>query len=381
MRYPAHIPPDDLVKDLKAGEAVVLGLMSGSSLDGVDLCLARFGYGPQRPWTYRILSARTLPYPAELQERLRHSPQGTRSELSQLDVELGQWWGHEIVAFLESYRQSGGEEAPILLASHGHTVDHRPERGYTYQIGHPAWLHALTGLPVIHDFRSADVALGGQGAPLVPMGDDLLFGHYQACLNLGGIANVSWENNGVRKACDLTFCNTALNRFAQRVGMAMDRDGILSENGRLLPDVLQVWDAAPWYRETGARSLDTATFEQQFEPITLTQSYDPGDLCYTWCEHSARVLAKALDACSGPSDLRKNGQVLLSGGGAAHPVLLRCLSQKTKWSPVVAEAELRDFKEALIFGLLGLLHALGRPNVLGSGTGAPYHHRSGSRIG
>lgn len=381
MRHPAHLTPDELLKDLNVGEAVVLGLMSGSSLDGVDLCLARIGYGPQRPWAYRILFARTLPYPAELQERLRQASQGTRVDLSNLDVELGQWWGREILGFLDSFRSSGGEDVPLLLASHGHTVDHNPQRGYTYQIGHPAWLHTLTGLPVIHDFRSADVALGGQGAPLVPMGDALLFGNYQACLNLGGIANLSWEENGVRRACDLTFCNTALNRFAQRAGMAMDRDGILSQNGRLLPEVLQAWDAAPWYRETGARSLDTATFEQQFEPVTLAGDYAPADLCYTWCEHSARVLAQALNACSDGSDTGKNGQILVSGGGAAHPVLLRSLAQKTIWTPLVADSELRDFKEALIFGLLGLLHTLDLPNVLGSGTGAPFHHRSGSRMG
>lgn len=174
-----------MLSHVQAGEAVVLGLMSGSSLDGLDLCLARFGYGPTRPWSYQILKSRTIPYDEALQERLRRAPMAARQELLDLDVDLGRRWAHEINRLLQDPPPSGPHDAPCLVASHGHTIDHRPKRGYTYQIGNPAWLHALTGLPVVHDFRSADVALGGQGAPLVPMGDALLFGDYNACLNLG----------------------------------------------------------------------------------------------------------------------------------------------------------------------------------------------------
>ena len=366
---------------VQAGEAVVLGLMSGSSLDGVDLCLARFGYGPTRPWSYKILKSRTVPYDEVFQERLRRAPMAARQELLDLDVDLGRWWAHEISRLLQDTPPSGPHDAPCLVASHGHTIDHRPDRGYTYQIGNPAWLHAMTGLPVVHDFRSADVALGGQGAPLVPMGDALLFGNYNACLNLGGIANLSWEEQGLRKAFDIAFCNTPLNRFAQRAGLSMDRDGVLSQKGRLIPELLSAWDAAPWYQQTGARSLDTATFEEQFEPPTQQQAYLPEDLCYTWCVHWAGVTAKALDACNESSHNNGRGRVLVSGGGAAHPMLLRCLSERTTMEIVIAEPELRDFKEALVFGLLGLLHQLELPNVLGSGTGCPYNHRSGSRLG
>ena len=381
MRWAAQLGPEAMFGGLQAGEAVVLGLMSGSSLDGVDLCLARFGYGPTRPWSYQILSARTIPYEQDLQERLRRAPLANRQELLDLDVELGRWWALEINHLLQDRSGFGPHDAPLLLASHGHTVDHRPDRGYTYQIGSPSWLHALTGLPVVHDFRSADVALGGQGAPLVPMGDALLFGDYLACLNLGGIANLSWEENGIRKAFDLAFCNTALNRFAQRAGLSMDLDGVLSQKGQLIPELLNAWNSAPWYQQTGARSLDTATFEQQFEPPTHHSSYLPEDLCYTWCVHWAGVTAKALEACSHGPNNNDRDRVLVSGGGAAHPMLLRCLAERTSLDLVVAEPELRDFKEALVFGLLGLLHHLGLPNVLGSGTGCPYNHRSGSRLG
>lgn len=381
MRLAAHLSLEAMLSHVQAGEAVVLGLMSGSSLDGLDLCLARFGYGPTRPWSYQILKSRTIPYDEALQERLRRAPMAARQELLDLDVDLGRRWANEINRLLQDTPPSGPHDAPCLVASHGHTIDHRPERGTTYQIGNPAWLHALTGLPVVHDFRSADVALGGQGAPLVPMGDALLFGDYNACLNLGGIANLSWEEQGLRKAFDIAFCNTALNRFAQRAGLSMDRDGVLSQKGRLIPELLSAWDAAPWYQQTGARSLDTATFEEQFEPPTQQQAYLPEDLCYTWCVHWAGVTAKALDACNESSHNNGRGRVLVSGGGAAHPMLLRCLSERTTMEIVIAEPELRDFKEALVFGLLGLLHQLGLPNVLGSGTGCPYNHRSGSRLG
>lgn len=381
MRLPASLSLDAMLGHVQAGEAVVLGLMSGSSLDGLDLCLARFGYGPSRPWSYEILRSRTIAYDEALQERLRRAPMAARQDLLDLDVELGRRWAYEINHLLQEPPPLSPLHAPCLVASHGHTIDHRPERGFTYQIGNPAWLHALTGLPVVHDFRSADVALGGQGAPLVPMGDALLFGDYSACLNLGGIANLSWEVHGLRKAFDIAFCNTALNRFAQRAGLPMDRDGVLSQKGRIIPELLSVWDAAPWYQQTGARSLDTATFEEQFEPPTRLQAYLPEDLCYTWCVHWAGVTAKALEACNGSSHNNSRDRVLISGGGGAHPVLLRCLSERTTMEIIVAEPELRDFKEALVFGLLGLLHQLELPNVLGSGTGCPYNHRSGSRLG
>ncbi|MFM7912521.1 MAG: anhydro-N-acetylmuramic acid kinase, partial [Bacteroidota bacterium] len=187
-------------------------------------------------------------------------------------------------------------ERPLLLASHGHTVCHRPGSGYSLQIGSAAHLHAITGLPVVHDFRNGDIALGGQGAPLVPMGDALLFGDYDACLNLGGIANISWgprptvEEAPLRHACDLSFCNTALNFFASLAGLSMDTDGHLAAQGQRQEELLERWSSAIWYRQQGARSLDTTAFQAQFWDTALSDRFSPQDLCYNWCLHLAEVL-------------------------------------------------------------------------------------------
>lgn len=383
--WPLDAPWSKCLAQAPEGESLVLGLMSGTSLDGLDCCLARIAHGRQLPWPYEIVEAVTFPYSPDFQERLRLSPSLLPDDLMALDAELGLLWGRWVLDFLNKDRVGNPHrtERPLLLASHGHTVCHRPGSGYSLQIGSAAHLHAITGLPVVHDFRNGDIALGGQGAPLVPMGDALLFGDYDACLNLGGIANISWgpkptvEEAPLRHACDLSFCNTALNFFASLAGLSMDTDGHLAAQGQRQEELLGRWSSAIWYRQQGARSLDTAAFQAQFWDTALADRFSPQDLCYNWCLHLAEVLERSMS----PVAKTQAGKILVSGGGAAHPVLMHALQQNLDWHLVQAEPKVRDFKEALVFGLLGLLHHLELPNVLGCSTGSPANHRSGILCG
>lgn len=381
----------DLLGHAPDGESLVLGLMSGTSLDGLDCCLSRITHSSKLPWSFEIVQAVTYPYPPEWQERLRLSPNLLPAELMALDADLGRLWGKWVMDFLDKFRlrnprhagQAGQTPQPLLIASHGHTVCHNPASGYSLQIGSAAHLHAITGLPIVHDYRRGDIALGGQGAPLVPMGDALLFGDYEACLNLGGIANISWgpkptlEAIPIRHACDLTFCNTALNFFASLAGLSMDTDGHLAAQGERQEELLERWSSAAWYRHQGSRSLDTATFQTQFWASDMVERFTPQDLCYNWCLHLAQVLERSIQGIA----KGQTGTILISGGGASHPVLLHCLQQKSDWHLIQAEPMVRDFKEALIFGLLGLLHHLKLPNVLACSTGASANHRSGILCG
>jgi anhydro-N-acetylmuramic acid kinase len=373
------------------GESLVLGLMSGTSLDGLDCCLARIAHSANLPWCFEMVHADTYPYPVEWQERLRQSPCLLPTELMALDTDLGVLWGKWVLDFLEKYRlsnpgqagQSGQASQPLLIGSHGHTVCHNPASGYSLQIGSAAHLHAITGLPIVHNFRNGDIARGGQGAPLVPIGDALLFGDYHGCLNLGGIANISWgpaptiDKAPFRQAFDLTFCNTALNFFASLAGLSMDADGRLAAQGEPRDELLERWSSASWYQIQGARSLDTTAFQEQFWTTGLSDRFTPQDLCYNWCLHLAQVLEPVISKISGGQP----GKILVSGGGTAHPVLMRCLQHKSDLLLIQADPMVRDFKEALIFGLLGLLHYFNLPNVLGHSTGADFNHRSGARIG
>lgn len=383
--FPLDASWSQLLAHAPQGESLVLGLMSGTSLDGLDCCLVRIIHSKQLPWHFEILDAVTYPYSPDFQERLRQSPCLLPAEFMVLDAELGILWGNWVMDFLNKYRQKNPNlaERPLLLASHGHTVCHSPNSGYSLQIGSAAHLHIITGLPIVHDFRNGDIALGGQGAPLVPMGDALLFGDYQACLNLGGIANISWGPKPtlnaapIRQACDLTFCNTALNFFASLAGMDMDADGQLATQGQRQQGLLEHWSSAVWYQNQSTRSLDTAAFQEQFWASDLNGRFNPQDLCYNWCLHVAEVLERTTRTISKDHP----GKILVSGGGAAHPVLMSSMQQKSNLLLIKAEPMVQDFKEALIFGLLGLLHHLNLPNVLGHSTGASANHRSGARVG
>ncbi len=342
-----------------------IGTMSGTSLDGLDLVCARFSEESGK-WTFRILATRVISYEAEWKQRLAGAPSFTGHELALLHVDFGKFTGMAVKEFAASL-----PEEPLLVASHGHTVFHRPEAGLSLQIGSGADIAAQSGLTTVCDFRSLDVALGGQGAPLVPAGDRLLFGDYEVCLNLGGFANFSFEKKDRRMASDICPANTVLNLLAQKPGRPFDVDGRTAAAGEIDDALLAQLNALAFYRQAAPKSLGREWLEKHFLPVLNHSSVSVPDLLRTVTEHIALQIA---DATAGIP----TGSMLVTGGGAHNRFLISRIRALVKHRVVLPAPEIIDFKEALIFAFLGVLRYNGRPNCLSSATGAAYDNSGGA---
>ena len=341
---------------------LAIGLMSGSSLDGIDLALVRLTSDGGH-YAYTMVDAETLAYPEDWHKRLADAFLARPETLRPLDLEYGAYLGDCIKAFATRHGV-----VPDFVASHGHTVFHKPEQRYTLQIGDGQAIADHCGLLTINDFRSEDVGKGGQGAPLVPIGDRLLFGDYTLCLNIGGIANISYEHQGRRIAYDLCIANQALNWLAQREGLDYDKDGMLARQGHLDPALLARLNDAPYYRQAPPKSLGREFFETFQRP--LLEGVDTGTALATFTEHVALQIAQAVEAVP-------QGTLLATGGGALNTYLIERLQHHTHHRVVVPDRQTVNYKEALIFALLGLLRLEGSTNVLCSVTGAPTDSCSG----
>lgn len=354
-----------MAESLNPAQRTVIGLMSGTSLDGVDLAACRFEEN-SGTWSYSILYAETHSYPAEWKQRLTEAARSPADQVFETDAALGRHFGQLINTFL----QKSGIDAH-LIASHGHTLFHRPELGFTTQIGSGACIAAETALDTVCDFRSKDVALGGHGAPLVPLGDRLLFGEYTACLNLGGIANISFEQYDQRVAYDLCPVNMALNMVAQRMGLDYDPSGSNARTGNVDSALLNTLNGLAFYRKQGPKSLGREWFEREFS-VHLNPLVSATDLLRTLCEHIAMIHASEL------LKIARKGKVLLTGGGALNSYLVERIRALSEWEIIVPEQELVEFKEALVFAFLGNLFIENRMNVLCSSTGSRRSHVGGA---
>lgn len=335
----------------------VLGTMSGTSLDGLDLALCHF-METDDGWNYTVLSAATFPYDGDLRERLAGATGLSAYDFVRLDVDLARSMARTINRFL-----SGRVVAPDFIASHGHTIFHQPAAGLTSQIGSGAILAALTGITTVCDFRTVDVALGGQGAPLVPIGDELLFGHYDACLNLGGFSNISFRKEGRRVAFDVSPCNMALNYLANRAGLPFDPDGGIARKGTVDGALLERLNRLEFYRQTGAKSLGKEWFDAVFRPCLDESASSVEDKLRTLTEHIALQLAAA-------SRGRDGETMLVTGGGARNVYLMERLGKLGNKIIIIPDEQTVDFKEAIIFAFLGIIRMRGEVNCLQDVTGA-----------
>ena len=336
--------------------------MSGSSLDGLDIALVRFQEENDN-YRFQILEAETLPYPNEWKQRLSEAFHKQPEDLRQLDKGYGKYLGEQVLAFAKKH-----DVTPDFVASHGHTIFHRPEEHYTLQIGDGQELAKACGFTVINDFRNEDVSKGGQGAPLVPIGDKLLFGDYGICLNIGGIANVSYDENGQRIAYDICIANQALNHLAQMKGLDYDRDGELARSGEVNMDLLKRLNRHPFYGQLPPKSLGREFFETNQKDLLKDLSVE--DMLATFTEHIALQVALAV------SVLPKS-KLLVTGGGARNKFLMERLQARSSHKVVIPEKQIIDYKEALVFAFLGLLRMEGKTNVLASVTGAESDSCSG----
>lgn len=341
----------------------VVGLMSGTSLDGLDIALCEFSKTER--WAFKIEAASTIPYDSHWKNVLACLHRLNGEELMQSHTAYGSYLGEQVKRFLS--RQQGTID---FIASHGHTVFHRPADGFTFQAGCGATLAAVSGLPVVYDFRTADVALGGQGAPLVPIGDRLLFPEYAACLNLGGIANISFERDGKRLAYDIAPCNLLLNALAQRAGKEFDAGGDMAGRGTVNPALLSKLNEAGYYRRSSPKSLGREDVERDFLPL-LTSVGVLEDVMATVCRHIAEQIALSLTA------MDTSATLLVTGGGALHAHLLREIESACRMTVTTGSSELLHFKEALVFAFLGVLRMRSEVNVLSSVTGSERDHSAG----
>lgn len=343
----------------------VAGIMSGTSLDGVDIayCYLEEENGK---WEYSIVHAETIPYPIEWRTRLQQLPQASAMELANAHAAYGRYLGKLVHDFLIQQNLEAD-----LVASHGHTIFHQPQQGFTCQIGDGAAIAATCRLPVIADFRSLDVALGGQGAPLVPLGDQLLFSEYDKCLNIGGFANISFEDERQCFAYDICPANIILNYLSEKLGHPYDRDGLLAASGQVDDSLLQQLDQIEYFRLPPPKSLGREWVESSILPLLNNNIVSVRDMLRTATEHIAIQLAKAIGT-------NPEMRVLVTGGGAFNTFMMQRIVTLTRTSLVIPEPLLVNFKEALVFALLGALRLRGEPNCLANVTGARENSSGGA---
>lgn len=342
----------------------VVGMMSGTSLDGMDLILCRF-HKELHNWKYRILGAVTYSYPGDWKKKLSEAATLDAGAFLMLHQEYGRYIGDQVNRFMANYPRKVD-----LVASHGHTIFHQPDRGFTFQLGSGASLAARCRIDTVSDFRTFDVALGGQGAPLVPVGDELLFDSYRFCLNLGGFANISNRYDRLRIACDICPVNIVANHLAQRKGQEFDRNGIMGSHGKIVPELVEELNDLEYYARPAPKSLGREWVETSFMPVMNKYDLEPGDMLRNAYEHMAIQISRYING-------HEAGEVLVTGGGAFNSYLMELLQQKSKSVLCVPDNQLVKFKEALIFAFLGLLRYRNEINCLSSVTGSEKSSSSG----
>ncbi|WP_026839698.1 anhydro-N-acetylmuramic acid kinase [Gillisia sp. JM1] len=349
---------------MERNEYKVLGIMSGTSLDGVDIAWLHFTKGAH--WDFKILKAETIPYSNPWKEKLSTAFNISPIELMELDEKYTDYLADLITAFIQKNKIEGLD----AVCSHGHTIKHEPENGLTLQIGNLPHLAELVEETVICDFRVQDVALGGQGAPLVPIGDELLFAQYTYCLNLGGFANISNKKEGVRIAYDICAVNTVLNYYSEKLGFEYDKAGKIARSGKFDPDLYKHLETLAFYKLSPPKSLGIEWVNTSVLPVLKDFEEDIPSIMNTYCQHIASEIVKNIKD-------DPEVEVLVTGGGAFNDFLMELLQQKTTAKIFIPISEIINFKEAVIFGFLGVLKLREEINVLSSVTGAENDHCSG----
>ncbi|MCB2195894.1 MAG: anhydro-N-acetylmuramic acid kinase [Bacteroidetes bacterium] len=332
-----------------------IGLMSGTSLDGLDIVYCHFTY--TKSWQYKIVDCTALEYSKEWKAKLGGASDLNGKDLTLLHKQYGEFLGKTIYKFI----QDRNIEVDFI-ASHGHTVFHQPDKKLTLQIGDGHEIAVNSGVTTICDFRSLDVALGGQGAPLVPIGDQLLFSDYDYCLNLGGFANISFEENNTRYAYDICPVNIILNYLTRKTGHDFDKNGALGLLGKTNTELLQKLNALDYYKKSYPKTLGREWLEAEILPLLNETELSVHDKLRTLYEHIAIQISQSIS--------KKDFKVFITGGGAYNKLLVNLIKQKISSEIVIPDKNLIDYKEALIFALLGVLKMEEQVNCLASVTGA-----------
>ncbi|GLB47639.1 anhydro-N-acetylmuramic acid kinase [Neptunitalea lumnitzerae] len=340
----------------------VVGVMSGTSLDGVDIIYTelRFNNG----WDYQIKLGETYSYPPEWQKLLADAIHTSKEEVEKLDVSYTKYLGILIKQFITENNLVDID----MVCSHGHTIFHDPDNGYTKQIGNLQEIAAYIGCTVVCDFRVQDVAMGGQGAPLVPIGDQLLFNNYNYCLNLGGFANISFEENGKRLAFDVCPVNIVMNYYTRKIGLEYDDGGALAKSGKVHAGLLVALNELPFYQQSYPKSLGLEWVQKEVFPIIDSFQLTVPDILRTFVQHIVEQVSRVV---------KKDASMLVTGGGAYNLFLMSLMVTEAQVKVAPVDEKLIEFKEALVFAFLGVLKVRGEVNCLSSVTGALKDHSSG----
>jgi len=344
--------------------------MSGTSLDGIDLAQIIFDVSENGTWSYKVIASETLSYTKGWKDKLQKAISFSDKNLTILNSEYTLYLAEVISEFISRKKISKLD----AVCSHGHTVLHQPQKGITLQIGNLPEIASLINQKVVCDFRVQDLGLGGNGAPLVPIGDRLLFSEYDYCLNLGGFANISFEekrnnNEGSKRvAYDVCPVNIALNYLAEQIGFLFDESGNLARSGKLSKKLFQQLNDLPFYKMIPPKSLGLEWVKKEVFPLLKSSAISIEDQLHTITEHVAFQLS---------SIFKKDSTILVTGGGAYNSYLIERINNYKKINLIIPPAELIEFKEALIFALLGILKLRNENNCLKSVTGAKKDHSSG----
>jgi anhydro-N-acetylmuramic acid kinase len=337
----------------------VIGVMSGTSLDGVDLAYINFNISER--WTFEIFQSETISYSDEWQNKLKNAIQFSASELEQLNNDYTKLLASIISEFISKHNLTDID----AVCSHGHTILHQPQNGLTLQIGNLPLLRDLLPYTIVYDFRVQDVALGGQGAPLVPIGDKLLFAEYDYCLNLGGFANVSYDYKNDRIAYDICPVNIVMNVLCNNVGLEYDNGGNIAKTGIINNDLLTELNSIYFYHMPldTPKSLGKEWVVEFIFPILERYKISTPDLLATFCEHIAIQISQVLF-------FKPYGKMLVTGGGTYNAFLIERIKIHSQHNLIVPDKKSIEFKEALIFAFLGVLRIRNEINCLKSVTGA-----------
>tara|TARA_B100000524_G_scaffold104094_1_gene50108 strand:- start:24480 stop:25574 length:1095 start_codon:yes stop_codon:yes gene_type:complete len=339
----------------------MIGLMSGTSLDGLDIVHVKFEE-KEGEVDYAIICSNTISYPSDLEEAIKKSHKLKIDEVQILDKAIGLFFAEQINSFIEQNKLD--QNNIDAIASHGQTILHQPENGFTLQLGCGSTIAYHTGIPVINDFRSLDIIAGGQGAPLVPIGDFNLFnGSAEAFVNLGGFCNISFKNpKNEIKAFDICPCNLPLNKFAELLNAAYDKNGAFAQAGELNESLLQKLNELEYYTKNAPKSLGTEWLDKNFYP-RISRDLNPNNILRTLSKHISTQIIATLN-------YHKIDSVFFTGGGAKNKFLMNELQKNYPGKIIVPDHKIIDFKEALIFAFLGYCYLLNRATTIQTVTGS-----------
>jgi anhydro-N-acetylmuramic acid kinase len=341
----------------------VIGVMSGSSLDGIDIAYCTFIHENDN-WQFTVEQTECVAYSENWLHKLRTARELDGHSLWRLHADYGHLLGDQVRAFIERNQLSGKVD---LISSHGHTVFHYPGESFTTQIGDGAAIATKCGIPVVCDLRSSDVALGGNGAPIVPIGDKLLFKDYDFLLNLGGIANITVKEGDLITAFDICAANQVLNHYATQKGLEYDRDGLLAASGQLCQPLLCQLNELEYYKKPSPKSLDNGFSTEVIIPAIDGYDISIEDKLHTVCEHIAYQINAHIIRAAKVGSVQK---ILATGGGAFNKYLVGRISALTGSDIVLPSDKIVAYKESLVMAFIGVLRWSGETNVLSSVTGA-----------